>query len=104
MELVSEGQIRRFNFVLPVPGFEVDFMRTDPENVYAPEEIRNLDLNMLHAYLESLPCCVLGGDRETLGDPLNLVVVGEGPHMLTTFVRRGWYLTETHTSDSGGEQ
>jgi hypothetical protein len=100
VELVSEGQIRRFDFVLSVPGFEADFMRTDPENVYTPEEIQNLDLNLLRAYLESLPCCVLGGDRETLGDPLNLVVVGEGPHMLTTFVRRGWDLTETLTSDS----
>ena len=100
VELVSEGQIRSFDFVLPIPGFDADFMRTDPENVYTPEEIRNLDLNMLRAYLESLPCCVLGGDRETPGDPVNLVVVGEGPHMLTTFVRRGWDLTETLTSDS----
>ena len=98
--LVSEGQIRRFDFVLPVPGFDADFMRTDPENIYPPEETRNLDLNMLPAYLESLPCCVLGGDRETPGDPLNLAIVGEGPHMLATFVRRGWDLTETLTSDS----
>lgn len=100
VELVSEGQIRRFDFVLPVPGFDADFMRTDPENIYPPEEIRNLDLNMLLAYLESLPCCVLGGDRETPGDPLNLSIVGEGPQMLATFVRRGWDLTETLTSDS----
>lgn len=100
VELVSEGQIRRFDFVLPVPGFDADFMRTDPENIYPPEEIQNLDLNMLLAYLESLPCCVLGGDRETPGDPLNLSIVGEGPQMLATFVRRGWDLTETLTSDS----
>jgi hypothetical protein len=38
---------------------------------------------------------VLGGDRETPGDPLNLVVVGDGYHLLATFVRRGWDLTET---------
>jgi hypothetical protein len=100
VELVREGQIRRFDFVLPVPGFDADFMRTDPENIYPPEEIQNLDLNMLLAYLESLPCCVLGGDRETPGDPLNLSIVGEGPQMLATFVRRGWDLTETLTSDS----
>ena len=29
VELVSEGQIRRFDFVLPVPGFDADFMRTN---------------------------------------------------------------------------
>jgi hypothetical protein len=100
VELISEGQIRRFDFVLPVPGFEADFMRTDPENLYSSGEIRNLDLNDLRAYLESLPCCVLGGDRHTPGDPLNLVLVGESPHMLATFVRRGWDLTETLTSHS----
>jgi hypothetical protein len=101
VELLSEGHVRRFNFMLPVPGFKADFMSKDPESLYSPEEVRSLDLNMLRAYLEALPCCALGGDRQTPGDPLNLVVVGKGPNMLATFVRRGWDLTETLTLDSG---
>jgi hypothetical protein len=44
---------------------------------------------------QALPCCVLGGDRETPGDPLNIVVVGEPERLLATFVSRGWDLTET---------
>ena len=31
------------------------------------------------------------------GDPLNLIIVGEGRHVLATLVRRGWDLTETLT-------
>ena len=49
---------------------------------------------------EHLPCCVLGGDRETLGDPLNLALVGDGRHVLATLVRNGWDLTETMRRDT----
>ena len=95
VDLIAEGRIRSFEFVLEVPGFQADYMKAGPERRYSPTEIQNLDLDGLRAYLESLPCCVLGGDRKTPGDPLNLVVVGEGVHVLTTFVRQGWDLTET---------
>ncbi len=100
VELVSEGQVRRINFVLPVPGFEADFMRTDAQNLYSNGKIRNLDLENLRAYLESLPCCVLGSDLETPGDPLNLVVIGRNENILATFVRQGWDLTEAATAES----
>jgi LssY C-terminus len=38
---------------------------------------------------------VLGPDGVTPDDPLNLVVIGEGPLALLPFTRRGWYVTET---------
>lgn len=95
VDLIAKGQIRSFEFILGVPGFQADYMKVSPESRYSPTEIQNLDLDGLRAYLESLPCCVFGGDRKTPGDPLNLVVVGEGVHVLTTFVRQGWDLTET---------
>ena len=40
------------------------------------------------------------GDGETPGDPLNLVIVGDGRHLLATLVRRGWDLTETMRKDT----
>lgn len=95
VDLIAEGHIRTLEFVLPVPGFQADFTKASLESQYSRTEFQNLDLDGLRAYLESLPCCVLGGDRKTLGDPLNLIVVGEGAHVLATFVRRGWDLTET---------
>jgi len=95
VELIGEGDIRTFEFVQLVPGLKADFTRVDFENLYSETEIQDLDLEGLRRYLEELPCCALGGDRETPGDPLNFVVIGAGEHMLATLVRRGWDLTET---------
>ena len=100
VELIGEQDIRTFEFVQVVPGFEADFMRVDFNQLYEPGEMQNLDLSGLREYLEKLPCCVLGGDREKPGDPLNLVLVGDGRHMLATLVRNGWDLTETMRRDT----
>jgi hypothetical protein len=75
--------------VQQVPGLKMDWMHVDFANLYPREEIRDLDLDALRAYLETLPCCLLGGDRETPGDPLNVVILGNGLHMLAVFVRQG---------------
>jgi len=95
VELFGEGFSASFEFVQLVPGFEADFMQADIGRVYAPEDIREVGLDGLRPYVQSLPCCVLGGDRKTAGDPLNLVIVGNGPDVLAAMVRRGWDLTET---------
>lgn len=100
VELFGRRDHRTFEFVQTVPGFEADFMRVDFERLYAPVEVRDLDLKGLRQYLEGLPCCVLGGDAKTPGDPLNLVIVGEGNHVLATLVRQGWDITETMRSDT----
>lgn len=100
VEVFGNQIVRSFDFVQIVPGFEADFMRVDFYQLYPPNEFRDLDLDGLRQYLETLPCCVLGGDRKTHGDPLNLVIIGDGKHMLTTLVRRNWDFTETMRSDT----
>ncbi len=100
IELVGEKETRLFEFVQVVPGFEADFMRVDFQNLYQEHEVKDLNLEGLRRYLEQLQCCALGGDRKTPGDPLNLVIVGEGRHMLATLVRKGWDLTETMRRDT----
>lgn len=95
VELLGERTLRSFDFAQLIPGFEADFARVDFEQLYEQTEVQDLDLEGLRRYLESLPCCVLGGDQKTSGDPLNFVIVGDGRHMLATLVRRGWDLTET---------
>lgn len=98
--LVGDRDLRRFEFVQEVPGLKMDWMHVDFENLYPKDEIRDLNMVELRAYLEALPCCVLGGDRETPGDPLNIVVLGKGLHMLAAFIRQGWDMTETATGGS----
>ena len=100
VELFGEKELRSFEFVQLVPGFEADFMLVDFEKLYSENEIQDLNLSELRKYLESLPCCVLGGDKNTLGDPLNIVIIGEGEHLFATLVRRGWDLTETMRKDT----
>jgi hypothetical protein len=95
VQLLGERKTYDFDFVLPVPGFQADFMKRDTTKLYAPDEIRTLNLDELRDYLTHLPCCVLGGDQQTDGDPLNLVIVGQGRHGVVTLARRGWDLTET---------
>jgi len=100
VELFGAQDHRIFEFIQFVPGFEADFMRVNFVGLYGPGEVRDVDLDGLRQYLEDLPCCVSGGDAKTLGDPLNLVIVGKGTHVLATLVRRGWDLTETMRSDT----
>jgi len=94
VELIGDEEMHVFEFAQLVPGFHADFMEVDFHRLYPAEEIHNLDREGLRTYLEQLPCCVLGSDREALGDPLNLVIVGDARHLLATLVRRGWDLTE----------
>jgi hypothetical protein len=53
------------------------------------------DEQALQSWLEALPCCVLGGDKKTTGDPLNLVVIANTGKAIGGFFRQGWNVTET---------
>jgi len=84
VQLLGNKKIYDFDFVLPVPGFQADFMKRDMANLYSPDQMQALDLEELRDYLTNLPCCVLGGDQKSEGDPLNLVIIGEGRHGVVT--------------------
>jgi hypothetical protein len=94
VRLLADHELKEFTFIIDIPGFKADFLEVDFENLYAEGEIMEVDLSRLRDALEELPCCVLGGDKKTPGDPLNLVVVGDPEHTLAPFIHRGWHLTE----------
>jgi hypothetical protein len=100
VELFASERSRSLRFAQEVPGFEADFMRVDFDRLYDADGTQDLDLLGLRDYLEGLPCCALGGDQETPGDPLNLVIVGAGEDVLAALVQRGWDLTETLGRDT----
>ena len=108
IECVSSGalQVRRFTFLAAVPGLTTDYEAADyqepPWNrVYKPVDIRNLNEAAFRVWVETLPCCVLGGDRKTPGDPANVVFVGEGPTLALALARQGWHVTAAITAGSG---
>jgi hypothetical protein len=95
VDLLNETGIGRLVFVFRIPGLNVDFEEVDFDGIYDADDYIDVDAKELRKALEALPRAVLGkpGGRE--GDPINLVVVGEGRGMLAAFARRGWDVTET---------
>ena len=94
-----------FIFFVPVPGFVADHAQVNFETLYASADMVTYDLTGLREELGSLPCCInQSGDRE--GDPLNLVLVGDGDDVLQALLRAGWFeriATEKGSSDSPAE-
>ena len=98
--LFYPGRIKNFDFVFEIPGMAADYKQVDWAEITAAMDIREVDDESLRKALEALPCCVLGGDRKTPGDPLNIVVIGEIGHLAMPFVRRGWQVTEIVSGSS----
>jgi len=92
--LLTNNDLLRFEILAEIPGLKADYLEVDFANLYAPDEIVDLDLAGLKTTLEGLPCCVLGGDRETDGDPLNLVIIAAPDRLIAVLAGRGWHVTE----------
>ena len=90
VDIFSGGESYNFTFLLRVPGFEPDYARLDSENLYPDENIVSLDEDGLQEAIRNLSCC--SGDKlgEESGEPINLVLVGEGEELLRALLRSGW--------------
>ncbi|MEN8803960.1 MAG: LssY C-terminal domain-containing protein [Thiogranum sp.] len=85
----------RMTFFVPVPGLRLDHYETEFDEIYAADEIVDVDLQGLIEGLEALPCCVTDAKGENFGDPLNIAFVGDIDDMYYSFLRAGWDETET---------
>jgi len=92
--LLGNHRIREFGFFLLVPGIRADYQKVDWNALYSPDDIVAYDEEGLRAALERLPCCTTDKKGRKSGDPLNLVIIGDGMPTFHTFVRRGWDVTE----------
>ena len=96
MDIVGEDhQLRTFTFFINVPGLRADHHQVAFEALYSKDEIVSHDEEGLRKALESLPCCTTNKKGTGQGDPLNLVVIGDGEDVLHAFIRAGWDETET---------
>jgi hypothetical protein len=101
VDIIGEDRmLRTFIFFINVPGLRVDHHQVDFETLYSEDEIVNHDADGLRKALEKLPCCTTDKEGTGQGDPLNIVVIGEGEDILHAFVRAGWDETETMYSTS----
>ena len=95
VDVVSQSSFTTFTFFIPVPGLRVDHQEVDWQNLYPAEEFAELSQDELIDGIESTICCVMDKKNEDLGDPLNLVVIGDPNDVYNAFIRAGWDETET---------
>ena len=81
-------------FSIPVPGIAVDYLKRDFSQILASHAIEDCDEKKLAEHLQKLPSATTNRHGTRLGDPANLVVIGDFPALLTSFVSR-WDETET---------
>ena len=97
----EDGQVRTFTFFIPVPGLKIDHSKIEFKELYPADMWKNFeDEKDFIAYLQGLPCCTVNQKGSESGDPLNLIVVGNGEDVYHTFIRAGWDETETITAGS----
>ena len=89
---VSLGQRFEFRFVIQLSSKLYAAQNVDFNAL--PSAGENIDLAGLRAKLEALPCCASNKESNRSGDPLNLVIVGNGADAIFPFIERGWRLDE----------
>ena len=92
--LIADEQVKFFTFFLQIPGMRVDYKMVDFQSLYPEDQIKELNEDELRTALEKLPCCTTNQDETALGDPINLVVIGDFKDIAAAFARRGWLLAE----------
>jgi hypothetical protein len=95
IDVMGESDHYFMSFFVPVPGLRLDHYEVSWENLYAEDELVNVDLEGLAAGLEALPCCVTDAAQGNTGDPLNIALVGDINDAYYGFMRAGWDETET---------
>lgn len=95
VDVISDSGLVTFTFFIPVPGLRLDHYKIDWQSLHPIDEVAELSREELIDELESISCCVTDKKNKKIGDPLNLVVIGDLEDVYYAFVRAGWDETET---------
>ncbi len=91
---VETGQQFDVRFIVPLSGVTYSVQKVDFGALYPQGSVEAVDLAGLRSRLEGLPCCVVNKVGNRPGDPINLVIVGNGADAIFPFILRGWRLDE----------
>ncbi len=92
--MLKDGNEIAFRFILPVAGPGYATPQLGESHMPKTAAFEDVDLPTLRARIEAMPCCTTDAAGTRNGDPLNLVVIGNGIDTIFPFVDRGWHLTE----------
>lgn len=98
--IIGHDVVEFFEFVVEVPGFNADFHKLDDIEIYAEDEITDLDEQGLLEWIETQPAFVTNKDGTKTGDPLNLVIIGDPDAVWPAFLRMGWDPTAAMSAGS----
>ncbi len=98
--VIGERSAEHFEFVFELPGFTADYHRIADVEIYADDEIVDLDDDRLLEWIEAQPAFVTNKDGSKTGDPLNLVIIGDEEAVWPAFLRMGWDPTAALTTSS----
>jgi hypothetical protein len=89
VDVAGGGKSRTFTFLLRVPGFEPDYARLNLREMYG-DDAPDYEDEALRKAISELPCC--GGDRvdDTSGEPVNIMLIGQGEALLRALLRSDW--------------
>lgn len=99
IELHGNDNTMTFPFVAPVPGLPSDYFNLDPDELYSPDRVTDLDEEGLRFWLEGLGCCTVDAKGRN-GDPLNVVFVGSLDQLRAALISRRWDVTAPVTGAS----
>jgi hypothetical protein len=98
--IIGQDLVEFFEFVVEVPGFNADFHKLENIEIYAEDEITDLDERALLEWIESQPAFVTNKAGSKTGDPLNLVIIGKPEAVWPAFLRMGWDPTASMSAGS----
>jgi hypothetical protein len=102
IDLFGSSSSHSFTFLLRVPGFVPDYANFDAASIYPANEIVKYDGDQIIGALRSIPCCSNEQGGAAVGEPINILLIGDGDELLRALLRSGW--AETSASDSAAEQ
>jgi hypothetical protein len=92
--LVMNMEVKEYHFSIEVPGPKLDYQRS--LGIAKPVEGINCDLPTLVAKITEMPATTSNAKGRRMGDPVNLVIIGDFTSVLGVFATR-WDQTEIIT-------
>ncbi len=103
IDIRLSGHLRavRMRFAVLLPTESFDYEKSALRRLYARVgEFPDLTVDELRQRIHDFPCCTTNAEGLGQGDPLNVVIVGSGEHMVSALTAGGWDFTEAITIDS----
>lgn len=96
IRLLGPKDIQEFVFSVPVPGLDTDYLKRGLDTPVVTGEVIDCDAKELMHHLSKVARATSNQKGQREGDPLNLVLIGEFPTILSAFGAR-WDETEIIT-------